>query len=95
MSQKTKLDIVTKAVEQVNKNTMEMRTPGERWKSSRRSMMSWRKGEPGGRSGQGESFKDSPQMQADLEEKLEKYNMEKEIVRPKSEATIKSSRSST
>lgn len=43
MSQKTKLDIVTKAVEQVNKNTMEMRTPGERWKSSRRSMMSWRK----------------------------------------------------
>ena len=34
-------------------------------------------------------FKDSPQMQADLEEKLEKYNMEKEVVRPKSEATIK------
>ena len=28
-------------------------------------------------------------MQADLEEKLEKYNMEKEVVRPKSEATIK------
>ena len=43
MSQKTKLDIVTKAVNRSTKNTMEMRTPGERWKSSRRSMMSWRK----------------------------------------------------
>ena len=54
-----------------------------------------RAGERGGawRSKQsGESFKkDSPQMQADLEEKLEKYNMEKKVVRPKSEATIKSS----
>lgn len=28
-------------------------------------------------------------MQADLEEKLEKYNLVKEVVEPKSEATIK------
>lgn len=33
-------------------------------------------------------FKDSPQMQAELEEMLEKYNMTKEVVEPKSQATI-------
>lgn len=34
-------------------------------------------------------FPDSPQMQEELTEKLEKYHLEKEVIRPKSENTIK------
>ena len=90
MSQKTKLDIVTKAVEQVNKKYY-----GD--EDTRRKMEVKQaiydeleeKGSLEVEAVKEKVFKDSPQMQADLEEKLEKYNMEKEVVRPKSEATIK------
>ena len=90
MSQKTKLDIVTKAVEQVNKKYY-----GD--EDTRRKMEVKQaiydeleeKGSLEVEAVKEKVFKDSPQMLADLEEKLEKYNMEKEIVRPKSEATIK------
>ena len=34
-------------------------------------------------------FPDSPEMQAELDEKLDKYNMSYETVQPKSEQTIK------
>lgn len=90
MSQKTKLDIVTRAVEQVNKKYY-----GD--DDTRRKMEIKQaiydeleeKGSLAVEEVKQKVFKDSPQMQADLEEKLEKYNMAKEIVEPKSEATVK------
>ena len=80
MSPKTKLDIVTKAVEQVNKKYY-----GD--EDTRRKMEVKQaiydeleeKGSLEVEAVKEKVFKDSPQMQADLEEKLEKYNMEKEI----------------
>ncbi len=90
MSQKTKLDIVTRAVEQVNKKYY-----GD--DDTRRKMEIKQaiydeleeKGSLAVEEVKQKVFKDSPQMQADLEEKLGKYNMAKEVVAPKSEATVK------
>ncbi|MDO4292535.1 MAG: nucleoid-associated protein [Eubacteriales bacterium] len=90
LSQKSKLDIVTRAVEQVNKKYY-----GD--EDARRKMEVKQaiyeeleeKGSLAVEDVKEKVFKDSPEMQADLEEKLEKYNLEKEVVQPKSEAVLK------
>lgn len=90
MSQKTKLDIVTRAVEQVNKKYYGDED-AERKMEVKKAIYEEleEKGSLAVEEVKEKIFKDSPEMQADLEEKLEKYNMTKEVVEPKSEATIK------
>lgn len=90
MSQKTKLDIVTRAVEQVNKKYYGDENT-ERKMEIKKAIYEEleEKGTLAVEEVKEKVFKDSPQMQADLEEKLEKYNMAKEVVEPRSEATIK------
>lgn len=90
MSQKSRLDIVTKAVEQVNSKYYGSEAP-ER-KMEIKNVICKELEEKG--SIQVEEikekvFSDSPEMQEDFEKKLEKYHMEKEVVQPKSERTIK------
>lgn len=90
MSQKTKLDIVTRAVEQVNKKYYGD-DDTERKMEVKKAIYEEleEKGSLAVEEVKEKIFKNSPEMQADLEEKLEKYNMTKEVVEPKSEATIK------
>lgn len=90
MSQKTKLDIVTRAVEQVNKKYYGDEDTSRKMEVKRAIYEELE--EKGSLPVEGvkeKIFKDSPQMQADFEEKLEKYNMSKEVVAPKSETTLK------
>ncbi|MBQ7841195.1 MAG: nucleoid-associated protein [Lachnospiraceae bacterium] len=90
MSQKTKLDIVTRAVEQVNKKYYGD-DDTERKMEIKKAIYEEleEKGSLAVEEVKEKVFKNSPEMQADLEEKLEKYNMVNEVVEPKSEATIK------
>ncbi len=90
MSQKTKLDLVTRAVEQVNKKYYGDDDTQRKMEIKQAIYDELEeKGSLAVEEVKQKVFKDSPQMQADLEEKLEKYNMAKEIVEPKSEATVK------
>lgn len=90
MSQKTKLDIVTRAVEQVNKKYYGDDDTQRKLEIKQAIYDELEeKGSLAVEEVKQKVFKDSPQMQADLEEKLEKYNMAKEVVEPKSEATVK------
>lgn len=90
MSQKTKLDIVTRAVEQVNKKYYGDDDTGRKLEVKKAIYEELEeKGSLAVEEVKEKIFRDSPQMQADLEEKLEKYNMTKEVVEPKSQATIK------
>lgn len=90
LSQKSRLDIVTKAVEQVNKKyygdddterKMEIKNVIHQELSE--------KGTLNVKEVKEKLFADSPQMQEDLNEKLEKYHMAEEVVAPKNEQTIK------
>lgn len=90
MSQKSRLDIVTKAVEQVNTKYYGNEAP-ER-KMEIKNVICRELEETG--SLQVEEIKekvfaDSPEMQEDFAKRMEKYHMEKEVVQPKSEKTIK------
>lgn len=90
MSQKTKLDIVTRAVDQVNKKYYgddDTQRKLEIKKAIYEELEE--KGSLAVEEVKEKVFKDSPEMQADLEEKLERYNMAKEVVEPKSEATVR------
>lgn len=90
MSQKTRLDIVTRAVEQVNKKYYGDQDTERKMEIKKAIYEELEEtGTLAVEAVKEKVFKDSPQMQADLEEKLEKYNMAKEVVQPKSEATIK------
>lgn len=90
MSQKTKLDIVTRAVEQVNKKYYGDDDTQRKLEIKQAIYDELEeKGSLAVEEVKQKVFRDSPQMQADLEEKLEKYNMAKEVVEPKSEATVK------
>lgn len=90
MSQKTKLDIVTRAVEQVNKKYYGDEDTSRKMEVKRAIYEELEeKGSLPVEEVKEKIFKDSPQMQADFEEKLEKYNMTKEVVTPKSETTLK------
>lgn len=90
LSQKSRLDIVTKAVEQVNKKyygdddaerKMEIKNVIYKELEETGSLRVEEVKE--------KVFKDSPEMQEELVEKLEKYNLVNEVVEPKSEQTIK------
>lgn len=90
MSQKTRLDIVTRAVEQINKKYYGDQDTERKMEIKKAIYEELEEtGTLAVEAVKEKVFKDSPQMQADLEEKLEKYNMAKEVVQPKSEATIK------
>ena len=90
MSQKTRLDIVTRAVEQVNKKYYGDQDTERKMEIKKAIYEELEEtGTLAVEAVKEKVFKDSPQMQADLEDKLEKYNMAKEVVMPKSEATIK------
>lgn len=90
MSQKTKMEIVTRAVEQVNKKYYGDDDTGRKMEVKKAIYEELEeKGSLAVEEVKEKIFKDSPEMQADLEEKLEKYHMTNEVVEPKSEATIK------
>lgn len=90
MSQKAKLDIVTRAVEQVNKKYYGDEDTGRKMEIKKAIYEELEeKGSLAVEEVKDKIFGDSPEMQADLEEKLEKYNMAKEVVEPRSEATVK------
>lgn len=90
LSQKSKLDIVAKAVEQVNKKYYGD-DDAER-KMETKSIIYQELEEEGCIQVEAikeKVFKDSPEMQEEFVEKLEKYNMASEVVKPKAEQTIK------
>ena len=90
MSQKTRLDIVTRAVEQVNKKYYGDEDTERKMEIKKAIYEELEEtGTLAVEAVKEKVFKNSPEMQADLDEKLEKYNMVKEVVEPKSEATIK------
>lgn len=90
LSQKAKLDIVTKAVDQVNKKYY-----GE--EDAHRKMeiknVIYQELEEEGclhvEAIKEKVFKDSPEMQEEFEEKLEKYNLATEVVTPQKEQTVR------
>lgn len=90
LSQKSKLDIVTKAVEQVNKKYYG-EDDAER-KMETKNLIYQELEEEGCLHVEAikeKVFKDSPEMQEEFVEKLEKYNMAAEVVEPKNEQTVK------
>lgn len=90
LSQKSKLDIVTRAVEQVNKKYYGEEDMGR--KMEIKNVICRELEDEGSfhvETIKEKVFPDSPQMQEDLDEKLEKYNMTYEVVAPKNEQTIK------
>lgn len=90
LSQKSKLDIVAKAVEQVNKKYYG-EDDAER-KMEIKSVIYQELEEEGAlkvETIKEKVFPHSPEMQEDLDEKLEKYNMAHEVVEPKNETTIR------
>lgn len=90
MSQKTKLDIVTRAVEQVNKKYYGEDDANRKMEIKKAIYEELEEtGSLAVEQVKEKVFQGCPEMQADLEEKLEKYNMVNEVVQPKSEATIK------
>ena len=90
MSQKAKLDLVTRAVEQVNQKYYGQEDAGRRMETKKAIYEELgEKGSLNVEEVKEKVFPDSPQMQADLTEKLEKYHLEKEVIRPQSENTVK------
>ncbi|WP_434311548.1 nucleoid-associated protein [Hominifimenecus sp. rT4P-3] len=90
MSQKAKLDVVTKAVEQVNRKYYGEEDTGRRMEI--KNVIYKELEEEGGlrvEAVKEKVFSDRPQMQAELEEKLEKYHLSGEVVAPKSEQTLR------
>lgn len=90
LSQKSRMDIVTKAVEQVNRKyygeddterKMEVKSAIYRELEENGSLSVAHVKET--------VFADSPQMQEELEQKLEKYNLADAVVEPKAERTVK------
>ena len=90
MSQKTRLDIVTKAVEQVNRKYYGDEDT-ERKLETKKAIYEEleQKGSLAVEDVKEKVFPQSPQMQADLEEKLEKYRMTKDVVEPRNESTVR------
>lgn len=90
LSQKSKLDIVTRAVEQVNKKYYGDED-AERKMAIKNVICKELEEEGSFHVGtiKEKIFPASPEMQEDLDEKLEKYNMTYEVVAPKNEQTIK------
>lgn len=90
LSQKSKLDIVTRAVEQVNKKYYgdEDATRKMEIKNIICSELE-EQGEIKVPELREKVFPDSPEMLEELDERLDKYNMAYETVQPKSEQTIK------
>lgn len=90
LSQKSRMDIVTKAVEQVNKKYY-----GDDDAERRMEVKNviYKELEESGtlrvESVKEKVFPDSPQMQEELVEKLDKYNLADAVVEPKTEKTIK------
>lgn len=90
LSQKSKLDIMTRVVEQINKKyagdedilrEMEIKQAfyDELEKNGCLCVENVKE----------RVFGDNPEMQVELDEKLEKYNMSNEVVKPKNETTIR------
>ncbi len=90
MSQKTRMDIVTKAVEQVNRKYYGDEDT-ERKLEVKKAIYEEleQKGSLSVEDVKEKVFPQSPQMQADLEEKLEKYRMTKDVVEPRNESTVR------
>lgn len=90
LSQKSKLDIVTRAVEQVNKKYYG-EEDSER-KMEIKNVIYEELAEEGTLRVEAireKIFPGSPEMQEELDDKLDKYNMTNEVVEPKNEQTIK------
>lgn len=89
MSQKTKIDIVTKAVEAINKKYYEEDFDK---KMEVKSIIQNEIEEQGNLSVETLSekiYKDEPEILNEFKESMEKYHMEKATVEPQSEATVK------
>lgn len=90
LSQKSKLDIVTKAVEQVAKKYYGEEDAEKKMEIKNIICMELEEeGELKVSSLREKVFPDSPEMLSALDEKLDKYNMAYETVQPKNEQTIK------
>lgn len=90
LSQKSKLDIVTRAVEQVSKKYYGEEDAEK--KMEIKNVICQELEEEGTLRVEAireKAFPHSPEMQSDFDEKLEKYNMTYEVVAPKNEQTIK------
>ena len=90
MSQKTKLDIVTKAVEQVNKKYYGDDDVDR--KMEIKSTIYQELEEQGNlnvETVKEKLFSENPQMQEEFQEKLEKYNMAEEVIEPKAQQTVR------
>lgn len=90
LSQKSKLDIMTRVVEQINK-----KYAGDEdiLREMEIKQAFYDELEENGclcvENVKERVFGDNPEMQVELDEKLEKYNMSNEVVKPKNETTIR------
>lgn len=89
LSQKSKLDIVTKAVEQINKKYYGEDDTERKMEIKSAIYEELEEGCLKVESIREKVFPDSPEMQTAFDEKLEKYNMSYEVIEPKSKKTIK------
>lgn len=90
LSQKSKLDIVTRAVEQVNKKYYGEEDAGR--KMEIKNVIYEELEEEGAIKVEAlreKVFPNSPEMQTEFDERMEKYNLSYEVVEPKNEQTIK------
>lgn len=90
MSQKAKLNVVTKAVEQVNRKYYGNENPG-REMDIRKAIYEEleEEGELSVEKIKDRVFEGSPEMQTDLKESLERYGLGEEVVKPKNDGTVK------
>ena len=90
LSQKTRMDIVTKAVEQVNRKYYGDEDTERKMEIKNAIYQELEEtGSLAVESVKEKIFPDSPQMQEELTGKLEKYNLADAVVEPKSEKTVK------
>lgn len=89
MSQKTKMGIVTRAVEQINKKYFDDEIEMQMKAKSIIQNEIAEQGVLNPVSVSEKIYEEYPTIKEEFEEKLEKYNLAKEEVRPQSEATVK------
>lgn len=89
LSQKSKLDIVTRAVEQVNRKYYGDDDAERKMEIKNVIYRELEEGAIKVESLREKVFPDSPEMQTAFDEKMEKYNLSYETVQPKNEQTVK------
>lgn len=89
LSQKSKLDLMTRAVEQVNKKYYGEDDAQRKMEIKHVIYQDLLEGAVKVEDIKQKVFPDSPEMQSELDEKLEKYQLSYEVVEPKHEQTVK------